>query len=325
MRALACIVLSSLACTALASTLNSLLESYDQQWQSHDFIPPGPDDSRSPCPALNALANHGFLPHSGKGIGVAQVILALFFGIGVSPELSAIIIAFGIISSRNGLSFKIDLEDLAQHQFVIEHDCSFSRNDALVGDQNNFQMDLWEVALGHLNRSGVINPVNFGRAKAARVKDQRIRNPKTVYGARAWMNGALEVGLVTSAFGIVPGLAKLDVIRCVFEEERLPYHLGWRPKPFFTNTLTMLGVAAASMTGDPDAFGTAMTVLKNEPQELLEIFMPPTLDHLPELQKLIGHLGFDNGPMKRLTSLMNGISKHKKILRGRNFIGPMEK
>ena len=29
---------------------------------------PGPNDSRSPCPALNALANHGYLPRDGKDI-----------------------------------------------------------------------------------------------------------------------------------------------------------------------------------------------------------------------------------------------------------------
>ena len=32
------------------------------------YQPPGPDDSRSPCPALNALANHGYLPRDGKNI-----------------------------------------------------------------------------------------------------------------------------------------------------------------------------------------------------------------------------------------------------------------
>ena len=32
------------------------------------YQPPGPTDSRSPCPALNALANHGYLPRDGKNI-----------------------------------------------------------------------------------------------------------------------------------------------------------------------------------------------------------------------------------------------------------------
>lgn len=32
------------------------------------YQPPEPNDSRSPCPALNALANHGYLPRDGKNI-----------------------------------------------------------------------------------------------------------------------------------------------------------------------------------------------------------------------------------------------------------------
>lgn len=41
------------------------------------WSPPGPGDVRSPCPAMNSLANHGFLPHDGKGITVPDVITAL--------------------------------------------------------------------------------------------------------------------------------------------------------------------------------------------------------------------------------------------------------
>ena len=29
------------------------------------FVPPGPNDLRGPCPGLNALANHNYLPHNG--------------------------------------------------------------------------------------------------------------------------------------------------------------------------------------------------------------------------------------------------------------------
>ena len=34
----------------------------------HRYEPPRPTDSRSPCPALNVLANHGYLPRDGKNI-----------------------------------------------------------------------------------------------------------------------------------------------------------------------------------------------------------------------------------------------------------------
>lgn len=31
------------------------------------FNPPGSDDQRGPCPGLNAMANHGYMPHNGIG------------------------------------------------------------------------------------------------------------------------------------------------------------------------------------------------------------------------------------------------------------------
>ena len=31
----------------------------------HVWVAPGPNDLRGPCPGLNALANHGYFPHSG--------------------------------------------------------------------------------------------------------------------------------------------------------------------------------------------------------------------------------------------------------------------
>ncbi|CAG8835038.1 22518_t:CDS:2, partial [Racocetra persica] len=35
---------------------------------THEWQAPGPDDKRSPCPALNTLANHGYLPRGGENI-----------------------------------------------------------------------------------------------------------------------------------------------------------------------------------------------------------------------------------------------------------------
>jgi hypothetical protein len=34
----------------------------------YEYQVPEPNDLRSPCPALNTLANHGYLPHDGKNI-----------------------------------------------------------------------------------------------------------------------------------------------------------------------------------------------------------------------------------------------------------------
>jgi hypothetical protein len=31
----------------------------------HKFVAPGPTDQRGPCPGLNAMANHNYMPHNG--------------------------------------------------------------------------------------------------------------------------------------------------------------------------------------------------------------------------------------------------------------------
>ncbi|KAJ3740778.1 Chloroperoxidase [Lentinula detonsa] len=37
-------------------------------WSAHQWQAPSPTDSRGPCPGLNTLANHGFLPRNGSNI-----------------------------------------------------------------------------------------------------------------------------------------------------------------------------------------------------------------------------------------------------------------
>ncbi|KAJ3804494.1 Chloroperoxidase, partial [Lentinula aff. lateritia] len=35
---------------------------------THAFVAPGSGDARGPCPGLNALVNHGYIPHNGMGL-----------------------------------------------------------------------------------------------------------------------------------------------------------------------------------------------------------------------------------------------------------------
>ncbi|BGP14550.1 hypothetical protein JCM10213v2_002499 [Rhodosporidiobolus nylandii] len=68
--------------------------------------------SRSPCPALNALANHGALPRNGRHITPAQMSSAIQY----SP------------SGGTAAGLKFDLEDLGA-QGLVQHDGSFARED----------------------------------------------------------------------------------------------------------------------------------------------------------------------------------------------------
>ncbi|KAK0714739.1 Chloroperoxidase [Lasiosphaeris hirsuta] len=54
------------------------------------FSPPGPTDIRGPCPMLNSLANHGYIPRHGRNVCAADVTAALHDTIGVSTTVSSL-------------------------------------------------------------------------------------------------------------------------------------------------------------------------------------------------------------------------------------------
>ncbi|KAH0280184.1 Cloroperoxidase, partial [Aureobasidium melanogenum] len=197
-----------------------------------DWAPAGPGDS------LNSLANHGFLPHDGKNLNVAQLVLALFEGLGVSPEISGVIGLLGALSSTHPLSLSFDLHDLSRHLFFIEHDDSFSRQDCRIGDCNDFNMTLWQTALDAIGEGPMVGALDLGRGKSARITSELAQNPEDLYGPRAAGFGAIEAGFVLTAMGGPSAIAPLKYVRTFFEEERLPWNEGWRPFIEATNVAT---------------------------------------------------------------------------------------
>ncbi|OBZ70178.1 Aromatic peroxygenase [Grifola frondosa] len=70
--------------------------------KDHAFSPPLPGDSRSPCPALNTLANHGFLPHDGRNMSVAQLVKAVEEGYNISAPFAWVLAAGGVMRCGKG-------------------------------------------------------------------------------------------------------------------------------------------------------------------------------------------------------------------------------
>jgi len=100
--------------------------------QAHGFCPAQKTDSRSPCPALNALANHGYLPRNGQHIHAGQLIKALREGYNLTWPL-ATILTLGACYLL-GQFRCISLYDLARHN-LIEHDASVVHPDAIKGSE----------------------------------------------------------------------------------------------------------------------------------------------------------------------------------------------
>ncbi|KAF2167249.1 hypothetical protein M409DRAFT_22676 [Zasmidium cellare ATCC 36951] len=62
----------------------------------HAWRAPGPNDQRGPCPGLNALANHGYLPRNGVG-SILDFITATNTVYGMGLDLSVILAAYGAV------------------------------------------------------------------------------------------------------------------------------------------------------------------------------------------------------------------------------------
>ena len=89
----------------------------------HKFVAPGKGDERGECPGLNAMANHGYLPHNGKscfgnhpnnrthkatGIATIQQFIDgtnTVFGMG--KDLGGFLAYFGALVDGNGLGWSI--------------------------------------------------------------------------------------------------------------------------------------------------------------------------------------------------------------------------
>ncbi|RCI10339.1 hypothetical protein L249_4363 [Ophiocordyceps polyrhachis-furcata BCC 54312] len=245
----------------------------------HYFQPPGPNDSRGPCPGLNALANHGYFRRSGKQVNLLNIVFDALRGIGVSPEIGLIVGALGYISKladlKRVLSLGFDLDELAGHlpTFAIEHDCSFSREDYALGNNNDFNPDLWAVALKELGNSKNVNAFSLGRAKGARVMDEKRRRGFNSYEPRSIAFGAVEVGLILTtlsplSLGLVVGNSPLEWVRSLFEQERLPCE--WAPFPLKTNTITVLALGVESLLGNKRLLGDVLEGIILSPKGILD-------------------------------------------------------
>ncbi|CCL99416.1 uncharacterized protein FIBRA_01434 [Fibroporia radiculosa] len=107
---------------------SSALVSFIQS--DHTFHPSVPGDSRSPCPALNALSNHAYLPRNGRNITVRLLVHALTDVYNISTPMALVLSAVAVIKCGNRWS--LDLHELAKHG-VIEHDGSLVHADAPKG------------------------------------------------------------------------------------------------------------------------------------------------------------------------------------------------
>ncbi|OJD18597.1 hypothetical protein AJ78_01368 [Emergomyces pasteurianus Ep9510] len=175
----------------------------------HAFVPPNFEagDQRGPCPGLNALANHGYIPHNGVTT-TAQVIFAINNVFGMGLDLATILGVMGTVWVGNPISlapgFSIGgptnrseniLHDLlgligtpqgliGSHN-LIESDSSNTRDDLYsTGNAHTLRMDKF-MGFYNMSREHPVGDYNMdvmARRAADRFQESKFENPYFYYG-----------------------------------------------------------------------------------------------------------------------------------------------
>ncbi|KAL6818339.1 Chloroperoxidase [Trichoderma sp. SZMC 28013] len=201
----------------------------------HAWIPAGPGDSRSPCPGLNVLANHDYLPRSGKNIDLPAIQAAVAAAYNYVPDTfdSAFIQAQNCNLTTTGNFSTINLDDLAKHGHnCVEFDGSLSRNDLFFGDNLHFDPKIWATMAERLElnkvsrdpKSKYITVEQTAKARAARVADAKKANP-TFNASDLEVNGSpgTTALFLTTLWDDTVGGAPKEWVKSFFELEKLPY------------------------------------------------------------------------------------------------------
>jgi len=203
-----------------------------------EFVPPTEGDSRSACPMLNALANHGILPHDGKNISFKELNVAVRQSFNFASSFCFFAPAFAAnFLNRPYSSGKFDLAELSQHN-AIEHDGSLTRADAaLVPDQGKPDLklvaDLLKEATGKMpDGTARLTKEDLSRALSKRRFDSKRTNKD--YSESLFHNlfGSANSSTMLTIFG-----GSVSDLTPMLTDERFPEK--WEPRVHYRYGLTM--------------------------------------------------------------------------------------
>lgn len=191
------------------------------------WSPPGPYDVRAPCPMLNTLANHGFLPHDGKDITREVTQNALFDALNINKTAASFLFDFALTTNPNKNATTFSLNDLGNHN-ILEHDASLSRSDAYFGNPLVFNQSVFDETKSYWTGK-TITVKMAAKARLARIKTSKATNPTYQLSE---LGDAFTYG-ESVAYVVVFGdkksaTVKRSWVEWLFEHEQLPQHLGWR-------------------------------------------------------------------------------------------------
>ncbi|EGZ19471.1 chloroperoxidase [Phytophthora sojae] len=168
---------------------------------------------RAPCPALNTLANHGYLPRNGQNITHDMLSSALQKVYNIGPGVAALLVA--------ALPDPINLDYLGIHN-KIEHDASLAHTDAYyVHDPMTANVTLAEEFFSRAGSDGLLTNSIVAKTRKDRGNTCNAQNPECSYGVQAQSLAFLEASVLLMALGSGDSIS-VDHARSFIVDEKIP-------------------------------------------------------------------------------------------------------
>ncbi|KAJ8566202.1 heme-thiolate peroxidase [Phytophthora cinnamomi] len=177
---------------------------------------------RSPCPGLNTLANHGYLPRDGKNVTIKMVMAVAKDKFNIAEDLVTVM---GALSPA-----VFDLNDLSKHNDPIEHDASMARSDSYFGeDPAVVTPSLINDVLSY-GADGQVDVNDVAKIQSARITYGQQFNPNFDFSALPAFIAHTEAALFLRAFGGQNGnYCKTSFASTFFLREQFPS--DWKKSP----------------------------------------------------------------------------------------------
>ncbi|KAK2689298.1 hypothetical protein QWA68_011409 [Fusarium oxysporum] len=234
-----------------------------REFVPQEWIAPAPGASRGPCPGLNTLANHGYIPRDGKNITLDILKDGMLTGYNIEHLDAVILFTQAIKTSPNYPNTRsFDLADLGRHN-ILEHDISLSRSDAFFADPNPFNETVWAESLTYFP-DDLMTVEQVAKARMGRLATSKKTNPEHSLSKLA---DGFSWGEMASFFEIMAdgttGTVEKKFIEYWLKNERMPTEIGWQRRATimrgserieFTRTL-MQAAGVARRDIKSDAYG----------------------------------------------------------------------
>ncbi|KXH52516.1 hypothetical protein CSAL01_13098 [Colletotrichum salicis] len=208
-----------------------------------DWFAPTSADRRSPCPMVNTLANHGYLPRSGLNVSLADLIAGFTAAVNLDPAATTLVGQKALLTSTTGNNATFNLDGLNSHG-IIEHDGSPSRNDIYFGDNHSFNATIWEGMVSQFTNTTISIPT-AAKARVSRLQAAAATNPEFNLTADGTQFSFIETALYLSVFGnLDDGNADTEWVKVLFTQERLPFQEGFSRASSPITAAGILGLVA---------------------------------------------------------------------------------